>query len=367
MNVKPSDCAELLVLHRQGMQRAEDGQLRRFVGRLRGALGILHDSPPCVGCLPAECMSRHAFGQLAARLELTNGVGRARSGRRVRTRPRRRRRRAPVPAPGRRPSGRASGSTTESASSSVCTDRLGDERAEIALRSGGVLFLDRAEARAEFVTPEPMTPDELAHPGLAPVAAVTARWLGRQSFHAGAFVLGRRRLGPACGPGGRQEHDAGVARRSRASDRLRRHARPGRRRRPRRPADPRPSERVRAAARARRLPRHGRPPRALASGAGRRAGRRALSRLDLPRAGATTWPSSPSARRAPAAARCRTSACGYRPRGPSDCSSWPRYPASSFAGRAAGAASTRRASGCSTRWPADGRRSSATLTDCSSV
>ena len=70
------------------------------------------------------------------------------------------------------------------------SDRLGDDRAELVLRSGGVLFLDRAEARAEFVTPEPMSADELAHPGLAPVAAVTARWLGRQSFHAGAFVLG---------------------------------------------------------------------------------------------------------------------------------------------------------------------------------
>lgn len=70
------------------------------------------------------------------------------------------------------------------------SDRLGEDRAEIVLRSGGVLFLDRAEACAEFVTPEPLSPDALAHPGLAPVAAVTARWLGRQSFHAGAFVLG---------------------------------------------------------------------------------------------------------------------------------------------------------------------------------
>lgn len=71
------------------------------------------------------------------------------------------------------------------------SDRLGEDRAEITLRDGGVLFLDRVEARAEFVTPEPQSADELAHPGLAPVAAVTARWLGRQSFHAGAFVLGR--------------------------------------------------------------------------------------------------------------------------------------------------------------------------------
>lgn len=71
------------------------------------------------------------------------------------------------------------------------SDRLGEDRAEITLRSGGMLFLDRLEARATFVTPEPMSPDELAHPGLAPIAAVTARWFGRQSFHAGAFALGR--------------------------------------------------------------------------------------------------------------------------------------------------------------------------------
>ncbi|HWL32778.1 MAG TPA: hypothetical protein VNP89_04155 [Gaiellaceae bacterium] len=70
------------------------------------------------------------------------------------------------------------------------TDRLSDDRAEIALRSGGMLFVDRLQARAEFVTPELLSPDELAHPGLAPVAAVTARWLGRQSFHAGAFAVG---------------------------------------------------------------------------------------------------------------------------------------------------------------------------------
>lgn len=71
------------------------------------------------------------------------------------------------------------------------SDRLDEDRAEIALLSGGVLFLDRAGARAEFVTREPLSPDELVHPGLAPVAAVTAYWLGRQSFHAGAFALGR--------------------------------------------------------------------------------------------------------------------------------------------------------------------------------
>ena len=97
------------------------------------------------------------------------------------------------------------------------SDRLGEDRAEITLRSGGMLFLDRLEARAEFVTPEPMSPDELAHPGLAPVAAVTARWFGRQSFHAGAFALGTDVWGAARRARGREEHDARVAGLARAS------------------------------------------------------------------------------------------------------------------------------------------------------
>ncbi len=69
-------------------------------------------------------------------------------------------------------------------------DRLGDDRAELRLRSGGTILVDRQEARAEFVTPEALTSDELVHPYLAPVAAVAARWHGRDSFHGGAFELG---------------------------------------------------------------------------------------------------------------------------------------------------------------------------------
>lgn len=68
-------------------------------------------------------------------------------------------------------------------------DRLGADSAELRLRSGGTIFVDRAKASAEFVTPEALTPDELVHPYLAPVAAVAARWLGRDSFHGGAFAL----------------------------------------------------------------------------------------------------------------------------------------------------------------------------------
>lgn len=69
------------------------------------------------------------------------------------------------------------------------TDRLGDDRAELRLRSGGTIYVEREPGRAEFVTPQALTADELVHPYLAPVAAVAARWLGRDSFHGGAFSL----------------------------------------------------------------------------------------------------------------------------------------------------------------------------------
>ena len=74
------------------------------------------------------------------------------------------------------------------------------------------------------MTPEALTSDELVHPYLAPVAAVAARWLGRDSFHGGAFAL----AGDVWGswPTARaEEHDAGLDRRAGPACRVRRHAR----------------------------------------------------------------------------------------------------------------------------------------------
>jgi hypothetical protein len=45
---------------------------------------------------------------------------------------------------------------------------------------------------AEFVTPERIGDAELIHPLLAPAAAVLNHWLGRETFHAGAIVVGGR-------------------------------------------------------------------------------------------------------------------------------------------------------------------------------
>lgn len=68
-------------------------------------------------------------------------------------------------------------------------DRLGERRAQLRLRSGGEILVER-DGRVEFVTPEPLSAAELVHPYLAPVAAVAARWHDRESFHGGAFLVG---------------------------------------------------------------------------------------------------------------------------------------------------------------------------------
>jgi hypothetical protein len=71
-------------------------------------------------------------------------------------------------------------------------EHAGDQRAELRLRTGGRIFIDRSPGRAEFVTPRPLGPEELVHPYLAPVAAIVAHWNDRESVHAGAFAVGGR-------------------------------------------------------------------------------------------------------------------------------------------------------------------------------
>jgi len=62
------------------------------------------------------------------------------------------------------------------------------DHAEIILKTGGRLFIDRRDEVARYAVPRHLSDDELVHPFLAPAAAVMAHWLGRPSFHAGAFV-----------------------------------------------------------------------------------------------------------------------------------------------------------------------------------
>jgi hypothetical protein len=61
-------------------------------------------------------------------------------------------------------------------------------RAELNLRAGGRVTLDRARSLARYAVPGPLSADDLVHPYLAPAAAVVAHWTGRLAFHAGAFV-----------------------------------------------------------------------------------------------------------------------------------------------------------------------------------
>ncbi len=68
-------------------------------------------------------------------------------------------------------------------------DRVFEDRAELILRSGGWVELDRVAARATYHLPHRVRDGDLLHPYLAPVAALAARWLGRESFHAGAVIV----------------------------------------------------------------------------------------------------------------------------------------------------------------------------------
>ena len=71
-------------------------------------------------------------------------------------------------------------------------DSISDTRAVIVLRNGGEAVVERDPLRAVFTMPNEVGDEELVHPYLAPVAAVVARWLGRESLHAGSFVAGDR-------------------------------------------------------------------------------------------------------------------------------------------------------------------------------
>ena len=51
------------------------------------------------------------------------------------------------------------------------------------------LLVERDERRATFFG-APVEPHMLVHPYLGPIASVYGRWIGRESFHAGALLLG---------------------------------------------------------------------------------------------------------------------------------------------------------------------------------
>jgi hypothetical protein len=68
------------------------------------------------------------------------------------------------------------------------TVRIGHERATVWVSDSERIELDRRAGSVRIVTHEPIAPEFVAHPYLALPAAIAARWLGRQTFHGGAFV-----------------------------------------------------------------------------------------------------------------------------------------------------------------------------------
>lgn len=68
-------------------------------------------------------------------------------------------------------------------------DSIGSLSAHIRFRGGGDAVIERSTAHALLTVPRPLSDHELIHPYLAPIAAVAALWLGRESFHAGGVIL----------------------------------------------------------------------------------------------------------------------------------------------------------------------------------
>jgi hypothetical protein len=74
-------------------------------------------------------------------------------------------------------------------------ERVTRNEATLKLQSGGEISIDRRRGEATFLLPHRVGTAEIVHPLLAPVAAVMAYWLDRQSFHAGAFVANGKAWG----------------------------------------------------------------------------------------------------------------------------------------------------------------------------
>src|SRR5215207_1935442 len=67
-------------------------------------------------------------------------------------------------------------------------DVVGPASATLPLHGSGWMEIERAGPRVTYHLPQAAAHEELVHPYLAPGAAVLARWLGREAFHAGAVV-----------------------------------------------------------------------------------------------------------------------------------------------------------------------------------
>jgi hypothetical protein len=71
-------------------------------------------------------------------------------------------------------------------------EHLDEDHARIRLRTGGWIEIDRDPGLATYMVAAALTPDELVHPFLAPVATIFSHWYGRESLHGGGIVLGEK-------------------------------------------------------------------------------------------------------------------------------------------------------------------------------
>jgi hypothetical protein len=66
---------------------------------------------------------------------------------------------------------------------------LDERRAQLPLQGGGWVTIERRALHARFALHTPASDEEMVHPYLSSAAAVISRWLGRDPFHGGAFLL----------------------------------------------------------------------------------------------------------------------------------------------------------------------------------
>jgi len=76
----------------------------------------------------------------------------------------------------------------KAAATSPANENLEDDRAMLRCLFGGYLVADRVAMSATFRDRTRPDPHVLAHPGLAGVGLIFARWLGRSAFHAGLVL-----------------------------------------------------------------------------------------------------------------------------------------------------------------------------------
>jgi hypothetical protein len=71
----------------------------------------------------------------------------------------------------------------------AATGQMDGDSASLPLDPSGRLEVGRDAAHATLTLPDPPSDAQVAHPYLAPIAAIAAHWSGRLSFHAGAVAV----------------------------------------------------------------------------------------------------------------------------------------------------------------------------------